>query len=452
MATIKAMIRATNGKDTAFVRFRLSDGRNVQLFYTSFISVKVDLWDAKKEAVSMRKLCNTTYRRETNKAIQDTKEKIFEVYEANKGFINNSEDLANVMNGKKFKDLESKTNVFDICEIINAYTEANTLSDSTRGKHKCLRTILKHYGQIAAKKGLINPFDDIRTLTSNDIDKLKDFIKNEYKSVPKYVDIYEVKPYNDISRKGKPPKERSNNTIVGYLKVLRAVLRFAVKHDIITRSPMESYKIQREIYGTPYYLTKQERDYLSTYDLSDRPNLEKVRDTFILQCFLGCRIGDLLRLTRQNINKGYLEYIPSKTKGKRANIVRVPLHDMAKAIIQKYVTDKTILPSFKDDTRAVKSYCVIEYINRKIKEVFKAVGLCRLVVVLNPITRKEEQKPLYMVASSHMARRTFIGLLYKQIKDPNIIASMSGHAPNSTAFARYRNIDDDIKNEVINLL
>ena len=49
MATIKAIIRATKGKDTAFVRFRISDGRNVQLFYKSPISVKVELWDAKRE-------------------------------------------------------------------------------------------------------------------------------------------------------------------------------------------------------------------------------------------------------------------------------------------------------------------------------------------------------------------------------------------------------------------
>ena len=64
----------------------------------------------------------------------------------------------------------------------------------------------------------------------------------------------------------------------------------------------------------------------------------------------------------------------------------------------------------------------------------------------------EEIKPLYEVVSSHTARKTFIGNLYKKVRDPNIIASMSGHVEGSTAFARYRVIDDDIKNDVINLL
>lgn len=87
MATIKAIIRATKGKDTAFVRFRISDGRNVQLFYKSPISVKVDLWDAKREEISTRKICNNAYRRTTNNKIQDTKARLFEAYERNKKYI-----------------------------------------------------------------------------------------------------------------------------------------------------------------------------------------------------------------------------------------------------------------------------------------------------------------------------------------------------------------------------
>ena len=51
-----------------------------------------------------------------------------------------------------------------------------------------------------------------------------------------------------------------------------------------------------------------------------------------------------------------------------------------------------------------------------------------------------------------MARRTFIGNLYKKVKDPNIIAAMSGHNEGSKAFARYREIDDDIKRETLSLL
>lgn len=281
MATIKALIRATKGKDTAFVRFRLSDGRNVQLFYKSTISVNVSLWDTKKGEISTRKICNNAYRRTTNNEIQNTKARLFEVYEQNKDFIKNSHDL-----------------------------------------------------------------------------------------------------------------------------------------------------------------TREERDTLTEYDLQEFPDLAKIRDLFIFQCFCGCRISDLLRLTKHNIIGNYLEYIPQKTISKRGRVLRIPLHSVALRIIEKYKDNENLLPNCGSTER----------INRKLKKLFALCGFTRQVQVLNPITRKEEQKQLCEVVSTHMARRTFIGLLYKQVKDPNLIASMSGHAQNSTAFARYRAIDDEIKSEVIRLL
>lgn len=441
MATIKAMIRATNGKDTAFVRFRLSDGRNVQLFYTSPISVKVDLWDAKKEEISTRKICNTSYRKTTNTAIQETKDKLFEVYERNKKYIHSSDDLTKVMNGKKLGDIETDGNIFDFCEILKLCVNQKELSKGASMGYKQIVQSVRRYNLIADRKGIARIFEDIRNITANDIEKYKEFLKNEHTEANKYPDIYSL---SNCYKYAALPKGRGGNTIARYLRNVSTILNFAVSHDIISKNPMLSVNAERAVYGTPYYLTKQERDYLSTYDLSDRPDLEKVRDTFILQCFFGCRIGDLLRLTRQNINNGYLEYIPSKTKGSSAKVVRVPIHPTAQAILNKYQA--------KEGERIVPCSTHLVNINVQLKKLFKLIGLKRLVVVLNPITRKEEQKPLYMVASSHMARRTFIGLLYKQIKDPNIIASMSGHVPNSTAFARYRAIDDDIKSEVIKLL
>ena len=53
------------------------------------------------------------------------------------------------------------------------------------------------------------------------------------------------------------------------------------------------------------------------------------------------------------------------------------------------------------------------------------------------------------IASSHLARRTFIGNLYHQVADPNIIGKMSGHVEGSKAFARYRDIDDEMLKDVI---
>ena len=51
-----------------------------------------------------------------------------------------------------------------------------------------------------------------------------------------------------------------------------------------------------------------------------------------------------------------------------------------------------------------------------------------------------------------MARRTFIGNLYKKVKDPSLVASLSGHTDGSRAFARYREIDMEMKRELVEMI
>lgn len=75
-----------------------------------------------------------------------------------------------------------------------------------------------------------------------------------------------------------------------------------------------------------------------------------------------------------------------------------------------------------------------------------------MVTVRNPVTGADEQKPINEIASSHMARRTFIGNLYKKVKDPSLVASLSGHTDGSRAFARYREIDMEMKRELVEMI
>ena len=75
-----------------------------------------------------------------------------------------------------------------------------------------------------------------------------------------------------------------------------------------------------------------------------------------------------------------------------------------------------------------------------------------MVTVWNPVTGADEQKPINEIATSHMARRTFIGNLYKKVKDPSLVASLSGHTDGSRAFARYREIDMEMKRELVEMI
>ena len=90
--------------------------------------------------------------------------------------------------------------------------------------------------------------------------------------------------------------------------------------------------------------------------------------------------------------------------------------------------------------------------NIAIKKAFTAAGITRPVTIINPTTREPEVKPINEIASSHLARRCFVGNLYKQVKDPNLVGALSGHKEGSRAFARYREIDEEMKQNLVNLL
>lgn len=76
--------------------------------------------------------------------------------------------------------------------------------------------------------------------------------------------------------------------------------------------------------------------------------------------------------------------------------------------------------------------------NDNIKAAFTVAGITRLVTELDPVTRKEVKHPLNEIASSHLARRTFAGNIYRQVRDPNLVASLTGHAEGSRAFKSSR--------------
>ena len=125
-------------------------------------------------------------------------------------------------------------------------------------------------------------------------------------------------------------------------------------------------------------------------------------------------------------------------------MVRVPLHPRAAEIVAKY-NDRGVDGSLLPVTYTGKY-------NTYIRRIFTICGITRPVTVWDSTTGAEESRPLNEIATSHMARRTFIGNLYKQVKDPNLIGKLSGHVEGSSAFARYRDIDEDLRKEMINLL
>jgi len=138
-----------------------------------------------------------------------------------------------------------------------------------------------------------------------------------------------------------------------------------------------------------------------------------------------------------------IEYMPQKTKGENAKVVKVYLSEIALKILNKYK---------EPDRMSILPFISSQKYNDYIKKIIHACGIDRMVTVLNPTTGESEQRCIADIASSHIARRTFIGNLYKKVKDPNLVGKLSGHKEGSRAFARYRDIDDEMISELTNLL
>ena len=290
---------------------------------------------------------------------------------------------------------------------------------------------------------------------ANTLLALEDFFRTEHtlfepvqlkyrtglKPVKKYKYVWEHSEHE------RAPRERSDNAIVSYMSAVRAYWRWCMDMGYTQNDPFRKYSVGSQKYGTPYYLTTEERDLLYKTDMGDDKELQAARDIFIFQCYIGCRISDLLSFTPDNIvttdNGVSVQYVPSKTKEERPRVVKVYLAPTAIEILNRYQsgTRDTIFPFFGTGK-----------LNDLIRQALKKAGINRVVTIVNPRTKQSEQHPISDIASSHMARRTFIGNLYKKVKDPNLVGKLSGHCEGSKAFARYRDIDDDMIKEMTTLL
>lgn len=368
---------------------------------------------------------------------------------------------------------QNKNNKF--LEAFETYPAEKDLSLIRTRQYKSIQRALQRfelYKQLKDEDFTLT-FDSI---TPDILTEFVDFLDKEHELAKKdsYKKIMEAVP--DTGEVA----ERGINTKVNILKKIRAIFNWANGKGGSKQTDNDPFRngfhIGSEKYVEhPYFITIEERKRLEDYDFSNyipkpkndgkrhkeptesdikavRSKLSLQRDIFVFQCLIGCRVGDLWKMKKKDIVRKivggketyFVEYVPRKTQDKKPVTISVSLNNTAMAILARYTEN------YKDNA-LFPFYTQQEY-NRDIKEMFEAAGLDRMVTTLNTVTDEQEKKPLYQVASSHMARRAFIGNLYKQLKDPNLIAPLSGHVEGSKAFARYRDIDDETKIQTTSLL
>lgn len=441
---IKKSVKRYDTDSQATIYARLRDGRTVDMVAPTNLTINPNLWDDKAEQIKSKVVCDDNLRTSINDEVRNLKSYLEKAYQSKEEEITKDWlkiTLDKYYNPKKYYTEEEVAAEYipTLTELFESFLDKHKLSDVRKKNYRVVARTLKRYELYvrATKKGKKEFTLYINDVTSDILRDIWDFFENEHKYFELYPAIYKSIPEKRI------PQPRGRNTLIDCFSRIRTFFNWCKENKRISTTPFDDFLLGECTYGTPYYITIEERNKIHATNLKRHPQLEIQRDIFVFQCLIGCRVGDLIKMTKSSIINEAIEYIPRKTKEGRPHTVRVPLNSTAQEIVEKYKhyeSDK-LLPFISE-----------QKYNVAIKRIFKAAGLKRMVTVVNPTTREEEKRILWEVASSHLARRTFVGNLYKQVKDPNLVGSLSGHKEGSRAFARYRDIDEDMKKELVNLL
>ena len=412
MERITLYLRTTKTSGKIKLRFRLTEGREVQLFHKS--QIDADLADLKKfEMDGSLKPRVSIYNEKLRIAITREIEAMREAYNLLKdeGRVFDANDfeemIDKILNPEKYNIVKVEE-VETLLDRFNRYIDGlKTYGTVSEGRAKIYRIVWDKLSRflIIFKKAKYTA----EQFTPEDILAFREFVINEYKYVDKYKAVYGNLPKTSV-----PTKQASINTASAKLRALQAFFNELEENNEILKSPFRRLtkkrrnEALREQYDDPFFLRYDEVRQIMTADVPD--SLKETKDAFLLQCAFGCRIGDYLKLSMSNIaitDDGipYVQYLPKKTM-KTQNDRRekkTPLMLFALEIVKR--------SGFK--------FGVLKYAsgksgyNAKIKKLLEHCKIDRLVNQYDEATGTMHRVPLHTVGSSKLCRKTHIDISNK---------------------------------------
>jgi site-specific recombinase XerD len=438
---IKKSAKRNDTESLATVYARVRDGRRLDCTVSTKLEVNPNQWDNSKGHLKDRIIID-----------KDVKAKIDGVANEIVTFINKEYAQATepidkdwvemtidkFYNPQKYIDPEENKNM-EVIPMYEYYLEMHPLSEVRQRNNRVIIRALKRYEMFIrkTKRGKKEFSLLLNDVTPDTLHSIWNYFKKEHTFVEEYPELFEEVP------EARKPKPRGENTLIDYFCKIRTFFIWCYDNEFTRNRPFDKFHIDEPVYGTPVYITLEERDQIAQCDFSEDPKLDLHRDLFVFQSCIGCRVSDLWAMTKQSVVDSCIEYIAGKKINGDPQTIRVPLNSIAKAILEKYedYAGPALFPfGFQQDY------------NEDLKAIFKKAGVDRTVTILNPTTRKQEHVPIYEVAASHMARRTFIGNMYKKVKDKSMVGMLSGHKSDSKAFDRYWTPDDDIRQSLVDML
>lgn len=428
MARVQLYIRTIKHTGSIKIRFRLTDGRTVQLFHKS--NIVADIADLHKFEIDGTPKKRANYNRSLAKAIRERMQLLYDVYAETsaRGILLSSASFQRRINEALHSNPDNRPEQDRrLVERFGRYIINGCFSTQRAKDYKGTWLILKRFVSIYA-------IDDITIdeVTPDFIMNFREFIINEYQFADK--DKFR-NVYADLKAHQIPTAPRAQNTTAVKLKQLQAFFASLENADEVSKSPFrrlgrENRRIfLSEQYVAPVALTLEEVRSILAAEVPQ--SLQAARDAFLLQCALGCRISDFRAMRMRDVAVSadgvpYVRYVAQKTRHTQKTLrqTETPLVRFAFDIVKKNNFVMPVLNCVSGES------CY----NGKIKLLLKHCGIEREVEVHGGAKGPVERKPLWETASSKLARKTNVTLL-SRVQINNAIAGL--HAEGSDAIKHY---------------
>lgn len=425
MERISLFIRTAKKEGTIRLRFRLTDGRSADLYHKS--EIKADLSDLNKFDVKTGRAKDRTriYNQELEADIQTEMSAMHTAYCRLRQSITTpitaemfEAEIERVKNPDKYETHISETLLQRFSRHVEEGHRDGIFAARRYAAYKVVETHLTRYTTIRGIR-------DIRPVEfgAEKILDFRQFLFNEYQFVEDWPGLYlpsqehNTQTTHTGSKAPKhrnpntPTERRSQNSVATKMKMVQAFFATLEDSGEIDKNPFRllgkerKHVILRETYDTPISLTLHEVEAIQNAEIP--ASLEETRDAFLLQCALGCRIGDYNRMKADSVavteaGVPYIHYLPEKTLNTRKNNSELctPLVKFAFDIVKRRGLDFSIIRYASGE----KGY------NKKIKDLLRVCGINREVLIYDEEKRANTRVNLYDVASSKLARKTNVEL------------------------------------------
>lgn len=236
-------------------------------------------------------------------------------------------------------------------------------------------------------------------------------------------------------------QDNVNKTILRKLKTIRTVMNYAVEEGMVNHIQWKRRIDLKDSRAPRLPLNKEERDLLWGYTTTDLTK-RRVIDAFIFDMYSGLRFEDLKKLSWSHIfydtigdtNVCYINM--TATKG--VTDATIPVLEVVQPIINRYKSVSGPLFTLDHNSET----------NRVIKEVFKELGISRMVEIVTTqgAEVKTSYRPMHDLVSWHFARYTYVEVMERSGLQTTYIQHNLNHKKLETTNTYIRS---EINNRII---